>query len=141
VEPVGLVYFVQERRSGSFLIKIGATADCPYIRLNQLRCEKKRAGDSYSRFELLGVVEVQEGQTCSAAKHELQRQFETLRDSGDWFRPGSELVKHIQERARVHMCDRQCPDGPSIEEEMRALNDKASAAINAVILQAGIGNQ
>jgi hypothetical protein len=138
VEPVGLVYFVQERRSGSFLIKIGATADCPYIRLNQLRCEKKRAGDSYSRFELLGVVEVQEGQTCSAAKHELQRQFETLRQAGDWFKPGAELMAYIQKHSCTHVCDRRCPDGTAIEEEMRAQDAKMDALWRAHMTSQGI---
>lgn len=126
----GLVYFVQERRAGSFLIKIAATGDCPYLRLGQLRREKRK-DNPYSHFELLGVIDIPigEDQTCSHAKHQVQSRFENLRDNGDWFRPGLELVEYIREHVRLHICDRLCHDGPSIEEEMRALDKRAYEAL------------
>jgi hypothetical protein len=130
------VYFVRQRRAGSNLIKIAATGDCPYLRLDQLRRERRKV-DPYSHFELLGVIEIpnSENQTCSQAKHQLQNQFKSLRDNGDWFRPGSELIKHIREHAGLHICNRLCPDGPATEEAMRALQDRVSDAIDELILK------
>jgi hypothetical protein len=129
-----IVYFVQERRAGSFLIKIAATGDCPYLRLDQLRRERRKI-DPYSHFELLGVIEIpdSENQTCSQAKHQIQNQFKSLRDNGDWFRPGSELMKHIREHAGLHICNRLCPDGPATEEAMRQLDRQASEAAQSLL--------
>jgi hypothetical protein len=128
------VYFVQERRAGSFLIKIAATGDCPYLRLEQLRRERRK-DDPYSRFELLGIIDLphSDNQTCGQAKHQLQSRFENLRDRGDWFRPGLELVQYIREHARLHICGRLCPQGPAVEEAMRELDRKASEAMQSLL--------
>ncbi len=125
---LGTVYFVQERPS--FLIKIGATADCPYLRLGQLR-RKMQKTDRYSEYELLGVVDVPSDldASCSKTKHAIQSHFEQLRDNGDWFRPGSQLLSYIQQHTRIHICDRTCPDGSSRYEDRRADEERASAAI------------
>jgi hypothetical protein len=124
------VYFVRERRGGSNLIKIGETGDCPYLRLDQLR-RAKRKSNPYSRYELLGVIAIpdEEVTTGHIDKADVQHRFESLRDESDWFHPGQKLVRYIQEHARPHFCYRLCPDGPSIEEEMRALDEKAAEAI------------
>jgi len=123
------VYFVQERASsGSHrdLIKICATGDCPYIRLNQLRRALPK-----SRLELLGSISIPLTQDTygQSVKHEIERQFECLRDKGDWFRVGIQLVSYIREHARPHICDTLCPNGTSIEEEIRALGEVSAAAI------------
>lgn len=41
-EEDALVYFVQERRGGSFLVKISAKGDCPYLRLDRFRRDKRK---------------------------------------------------------------------------------------------------
>jgi hypothetical protein len=98
-----------------------------------LRRERRKV-DPSNHFELLGVIEISdENLLCSQAKLQLQNQFKSLRDHGDWFRPGSELMKHIREHSGVHICNRLCPDGPATEEAMRALDKRASDAINEVI--------
>jgi hypothetical protein len=123
------VYFVQERGGGSKLIKIGVAGECPYTRLNQLRLQKRKS-NPYSRYELLGSIDISSitNQTYTRTKLDLQKPFESLRDEGEWFRPGLQLVKFIQEHARPHFCSHSCPDGTSIDEEWRALQKEASGA-------------
>jgi T5orf172 domain len=129
-----LIYFIQERRAGSHLIKIGRTGDCPYLRLEQLRREKRKVAP-YSRFELLGVIEIppSKNQLSSQAKLHLQNQFESLRDNGDWFRPGSEFVNYIREHSGLHICNSSCPDGSVIYEEIQARQDSAMKAFASAI--------
>ena len=124
------VYFVQERQSGSYRIKIGATGICPYLRLSQLRNSMPK-----KRLELVGSITVPEEQDsyCQTVEKKLHRQFEDLRGEGEWFRPGIRLLQYIQENARPHFCNRFCPDGPSSEEEMRARDNAASAGVGDLI--------
>ncbi len=126
---MGYVYFIQKISSGSRLIKIGATGDCPYLRLSQLR--RSLPKKSYIRLELLGALSIADEQVdyCQPAKHKLQKRFESLREKGDWFRPGILLVDYIREHARIHFCVQSCPGGTCIEEEMRALDIRAWEAI------------
>lgn len=119
------IYFVRERRGGSNLIKIGKTDDCPYLRLDQLR-NAERQSAHHSRYELLGVLEAAPEEIN---KQSIQSQFEHLRENGDWFRPGTQLVDYIRENARPHFCSRYCPDGPAVEEQMRSQDAIAGEAI------------
>jgi len=131
VDSSDLVYFIRQRRTGSNLIKIGATGDCPYLRLDQLRRERRKV-DPYDRFELLGVIGISdENLRRSQAKLQLQNQFKSLRDNGDWFRPGLELVQYIREHSGLHICNRLCPDGPAVEEAMEAMRELDRKACEA----------
>lgn len=125
---MGCVYFVHDVRAG--LIKIGCTEDCPLTRLNQLRRLTRR-----NALELLGSIEIRSEGTYyyRTAKRELQSRFQTLRDHGDWFRPGLELVNFIRGNARPHFCSWSCPDGSSIYEERRAREERANAAFAKLV--------
>jgi len=114
------VYFILRRCAGNALIKIGATGDCPYLRLDQLRrVQRKHA--PYDRFELLGVLD-----GLSVDKAEIQEQFSSFREDGDWFRPGYKLLKYIFENSKPHFCKRACPDGTIVYEERRQDEETAS---------------
>ncbi len=121
---MSFVYFIQDM--GTSLVKIGCTGDCPYTRLAQLRNAQPK-----EHFELLGVIAIKPKQNYyeKTAKRELQAKFESLRDSGDWFRLGHELAKFIQENAGPHFCSRTCPSGASIYEEWLADQRTAGEAI------------
>jgi hypothetical protein len=118
------VYFIQQGSGGgSVLIKVGVTASCPYDCLKRLRRKQPN-----SSFELLGQIPIPYGELGSATKRGLQSRFESLRENGDFFRPGIELVTHIRQFARPHVCNRSCPDGTSIYEEWEADQRAASEA-------------
>lgn len=122
-----IVYFIQRGKGGSTLIKIGKTAGCPYDCLNRLR--RSLPND---RFELLGQILVPHGELGSSERSKLQSKFESLRENGDWFRLGRELVDYIRDHTRPHICNRSCPDGTSIYEEWLAKQIAASGAIQKV---------
>jgi len=83
-----------------------------------------------SSLELLGSIDIRPENHCKTAKRELHSRFESLRDHGDWFRPGIDLVNFIRENARPHFCSWSCPDGSSIYEERRAKEEQAWTAFS-----------
>ena len=119
----------QEVLSGSHLIKIGTTRDCPYIRLSQLRNALPKK--SYIRSELLGIIAIPDSQGGGnqQGKRMLQKKFEDLHEEGDWFRPGIALVDHIRAHAQPHFCTHSCPRGSSMEEERCAFQEMISLAV------------
>jgi len=117
------VYFVLKRAGGCGLIKIGATAECPFLRLDQLRCAERKK-NRYARFELIGWLD-----DPATKKTSVQKQFSTLREGGDWFRPGGELIEYVCQHSKPHICNQACPDGTLVYEEWRASQEAASAAM------------
>lgn len=103
-QPVKRVYFILKRCAGDALIKIGATGDCPYMRLDQLRrAQLKQA--PYDRFELMGVLNRPSGN-----KAKIQEQFSSLREEGDWFRSGRKLLEYISEKPGGQIENRSRPN-------------------------------
>jgi hypothetical protein len=131
---MGYVYFLHERGGSCGSIKIGETDACPYHRLTQLR-SMKRKSEPYSHFELLGVIDVPDDQQSHIVKRKIQNDFESLRDNGDWFHPGLQLVAFIKKNVRPYFCSTACPGGTSIWEEHLAIrklvNKKAQAAFGS----------
>ena len=125
------VYFIQQgSRGGSVLIKVCVTGVCPYYCLKRLRRKQPN-----SSFELLGQTPVPYGELGSTTKRSLQSTFESLREDGDLFRPGIELISHIRESARPHVCNRSCPGGTFIYEEWEADQKAASEAFQKAFSQ------
>lgn len=131
---MGYVYFLHERGGKCGSIKIGETDACPYHRLTQLRTMKRKS-EPYRHFELLGVIDVKDDQQSHLVKRKIQNDFESLRENGDWFRPGFQLVAFIKRNVHPYFCSTACHDGTSIWEECLALeeavNKKAQAAFGS----------
>ena len=88
-----MIYFIQSENGG--LIKIGYTYKSAKSRLSQLQTGSP---------DKLIILKTEEGD--EHYERELHTRFKDLRQHGEWFRPGMELISHIVKRADVPNAER-----------------------------------
>ena len=82
-----MIYFIQD--TATLNIKIGFTKGCPQARLESLQTGNP------SELVLLAILDGERPQEA-----DLHDWFKEYRIAGEWFRPGSEIIRFMVEWAR-----------------------------------------